>query len=175
MNLSLEEALDKIFALVPNEDKIKHPNIENILALAKCEIGQYDIVTKYVDFESYKNSNNKTFYTIKLKDNDAVSDTDGNKMAELYTKYDKIRNLIDDADDEPILSNAEYDYLEGIIKPFRSQVMYITKKYYGADKCYISICIQNNNAINLPVFCRLLMYYKNMKGDKDYSLEELKL
>ena len=73
---------------------------------------------------------------------------------------------------EPILDDAEREYLSAVIKPFRDKVEYITKKTL-AYKEYIYIHIYADN-IMLPRFKKGTMY-KGMKPNKEYSLEELGL
>lgn len=74
---------------------------------------------------------------------------------------------------EPILDDKEKEYLGNIIRPFRDKVEYIVKRTVCEEKEYISISL-NNDTVILPNFKRNTMY-KNMKADKDYTLEELGL
>lgn len=76
--------------------------------------------------------------------------------------------------EEPILDDKEKEYLSSVIKPFRDRVKRIIKIL---DSCSntASILIQlNDDHISLPDFKENTMY-KNMKLEKDYSLEELGL
>lgn len=77
---------------------------------------------------------------------------------------------------EPILDDAEREYLSAVIKPFRDKVEYITKKtlVYGE---YIYIHIRGQlyaDDTMLPRFKKGTMY-KGMKTNREYSLEELGL
>ena len=74
--------------------------------------------------------------------------------------------------EEPILDEKEKEYLANIIKPFRNRVKYIIKEQTWVGE-YITIKLEYEN-VPLPNFKKNTMY-KNMKLDKDYTLEELGL
>ena len=75
---------------------------------------------------------------------------------------------------EPILDDKEKEYLSSVIRPFRNEVIYIVKKIYNhREKEYIAINLKNDT-IFLPNFKENTMY-KNMKINKEYTLEELGL
>ena len=75
---------------------------------------------------------------------------------------------------EPILDDKEKEYLGNVIRPFRNEVIYIVKKIYNhREKEYIAINLKNDT-IFLPNFKENTMY-KNMKINKEYTLEELGL
>ena len=85
------------------------------------------------------------------------------------TKYEIIYKR-----EEPILDDKEKEYLSGDIRPFRYEVIYIVKKIYNhREKEYIAINLKNDT-IFLPNFKENTMY-KNMKINKEYTLEELGL
>lgn len=76
---------------------------------------------------------------------------------------------------EPILNEAEKNYLSAVIEPFRDKVIYIEKMssdYYDGE--YIVIGIKDDENIVFPVFKENKMY-KRMKTEKEYTLEELGL
>lgn len=76
---------------------------------------------------------------------------------------------------EEILDKVEKRYLSNIIRPFKENVRFITKRRYWIDSTEyndISICIRNNSNIVLPKFIANKMY-KGMKMEKSYTLEEL--
>lgn len=76
--------------------------------------------------------------------------------------------------EEPILDDKEKEYLGNVIRPFRNEVIYIVKKIYNhREKEYIAINLKNDT-IFLPNFKENTMY-KNMKINKEYTLEELGL
>ena len=82
---------------------------------------------------------------------------------------------------EPILDKEEKEYLSAVIKPFRDRVCYIQKvETTNSDNQFIFIRVKRydeedgNEDIDLPYFRENTMY-KNMKGDKKYSLKELGL
>lgn len=76
-----------------------------------------------------------------------------------------------------ILDEVEKKYLSNVIRPFRENVRFITKRRYWIDSTEyndISICIINNSNIVLPKFIANKMY-KGMEIEKTYTLEELGL
>ena len=81
---------------------------------------------------------------------------------------------------EDILDEEEKKYLSVVIKPFRDRVCYIKKvETTNSDNQFIFIRVkrydcEDNEDIDLPYFKANTMY-KNMKGDKKYSLKELGL
>ena len=81
---------------------------------------------------------------------------------------------------EPVLNEKEKEYLSAVIKPFKDRVCYIQKvKTTNLDNQFIFIRVkrydcEENEDIDLPYFKANTMY-KNMKGDKKYSLKELGL
>ena len=80
---------------------------------------------------------------------------------------------------EPILDEAEKEYLRSVIKPFRKRVAYICKIVVSDndDEEYIYISGNDNTdaySVYLPNFPRNTMY-KGMKSMKRYTLDELGL
>ena len=82
-----------------------------------------------------------------------------------------------------ILDKKEKEYLSNVIKPFKSSVTSIAKRYVnhcGSKGQYIEIKVKNirysfvNNLFYLPEFKQNTMY-KNMKINKEYTLKELGL
>ena len=76
-----------------------------------------------------------------------------------------------------ILDDVEKRYLNNVIRPFRGNVRFITKRRYWIDSTEyndISIFINNNSNIILPKFKANNMY-KGMEIEKTYTLEELGL
>ena len=115
---------------------------------------------------------------------DRVVNQDGKTMNLTITSM-----LSDDWEEykEPILDEEEKEYLSAVIKPFRDSVCYIQKvETTNSDNQFIFIrlkrydCEENEHEstkyedIDLPYFKANTMY-KNMKGDKKYSLKELGL
>lgn len=78
---------------------------------------------------------------------------------------------------EPILDDAERKYLAAVIKPFRKNVLYISKieKGHGPDACFIAIVLNGSERIHLPYFNSKSGMYMGMDSDKWYTLEELGL
>lgn len=79
--------------------------------------------------------------------------------------------------EEPVLDASEKAYLSALIKPFRKNVLYISKieKGYDLDVCYIAIELNGCERINLPYFNIESGMYAGMKPFVKYSLEELGL
>ena len=86
--------------------------------------------------------------------------------------FEAIKTWLDAEHIEPILDDAEKQYLSAVIRPFRNRVEYI-KKVNGAREEYIHIQLNNDWAF-LPHF-RTGTMYKGMKPDHGYTLEELGL
>ena len=87
------------------------------------------------------------------------------------TKYETIYKR-----KEPILDDKEKEHLGNVIRPFRHSVRYIVKIGYSRinNMAYIFIKLNNNDYISLPYFKKDTMY-KNMKLNREYTLEELEL
>lgn len=76
---------------------------------------------------------------------------------------------------EPILDDAEKEYLSAVIKPFRSRVTSIEKRENTyAKKQFIMIVVCHEEHVNLPYFKKATKY-KGMKVDKKYTPKELGL
>ena len=75
---------------------------------------------------------------------------------------------------DEILTEKEKNYICNLIKPFSNKVKGIVKKGYYDEEEYISIIINDDMNISLPNFEKG-KYYKNMKLNKEYTLEELGL
>ena len=74
-----------------------------------------------------------------------------------------------------ILDDVEKEYLSAVIKPFRSRVKYIVKTYGVSEaRQFIRIIMCDGEYSNLPFFKGGTMY-KDMKVDKQYTLQELGL
>ena len=75
---------------------------------------------------------------------------------------------------EPILDEAEKEYLKAVIKPFKKHVKTIMKAKQVATLYAITIDIEEKYTIALPGFKKDEMY-KGMKLEKEYTIEELDL
>lgn len=76
---------------------------------------------------------------------------------------------------EPILDEAEREYLSYVIRPFRKDVVAISKfKTWDNRSQYIHIEMKSNYSSSLPVFPKGTMY-KGMEDGRYYSLKELGL
>ena len=79
---------------------------------------------------------------------------------------------------KPILDDVERRYLSNIIKPFRKQVISISKRSINYGE-FINIMIDEGELVNprsicLPYFIPGKMY-KNMKVNREYTLDQLGL
>jgi len=106
---------------------------------------------------------------------------------ELYKRYGDLPSFCNehiiewlyDENKEPILTDEEKNYLEGILKPFKDRVVFIMKKQtcngdwllIRLKKYYDYNMLED---IDLPFFKQGTMY-KNMTIHKEYTLEELEL
>ena len=93
--------------------------------------------------------------------------------------FEAIKTWLDAEHIEPILDDAEKQYLSAVIKPFRDRVQYIEKMFedhlLGDQDCYLFIRFNDGNYdMNFPVFRESIMY-KGMERYKKYTLEELGL
>lgn len=76
---------------------------------------------------------------------------------------------------EPILDDAEKEYLSAVINPFRKMIAYIVKAQdFDDGKQCIRIILQNGDGMHFPYLDDDAMY-KGMEVNKEYSLEELDL
>ncbi len=98
---------------------------------------------------------------------------------EEYNKYVQIRDInhkkLTLEVEEPILDDAERKYLSGVIRPFRDKVSNVIKR--SNIECsdeWISIRLINSATMIFPTFKKRTMY-KNLKLNKEYTLEELGL
>ena len=123
-----------------------------------------------------RNNHWRQGFYVTLKDNKIV-----NNYGSIYFVY--VRSFREDCWEEykeDILDEEEKKYLSVVIKPFRDRVCYIKKvETTNSDNQFIFIRVkrydcEDNEDIDLPYFKANTMY-KNMKGDKKYSLKELGL
>lgn len=79
--------------------------------------------------------------------------------------------------EKQVLDEKEREYLSSVIKPFRKQVLYISKieTRYKDDVCFIAIWLKGNDRFNLPDFNTNSGMYAGMQPFVKYSLEELGL
>ena len=72
-----------------------------------------------------------------------------------------------------ILTEKEFNYLKGVIKPFIAKVKSIEKREYGySERQYIRITLVNNDYFDLPDFVEY-EYYQKMELEREYTLLEL--
>lgn len=88
-------------------------------------------------------------------------------------EVDKYFQELEKKEEKPKLTDEEKEYLSAVIKPFRDKVKAITKNT-RVSKEFIEIEIQDDTEIQMPFF-KLNAYYRGMKSEKRYKLEELGL
>lgn len=110
-----------------------------------------------------------SWYDYFNSDDDCVQDCKA--CEERFVKW-----LFEDSE-EPVLDEKEREYLSHIIKPFRKNVLYISKieKGYDHDICFILIVLKGSERINLPYFNTKSGMYAGMQPFVKYSLEGLGL
>ena len=74
---------------------------------------------------------------------------------------------------KPILDEAERRYLKNVIKPFRDEIVFITKSEWCKEE-YITIAFKKDEDMNFPYFEKNTMY-KGMEIKKEYTLDDLGL
>lgn len=109
------------------------------------------------------------WYDYFNSDGDCVQDC--KECEERFVKW-----LFEDSE-KPVLDEKEREYLAHIIKPFRKNVLYISKneKGYDPDVCFIAIVLKGSERINLPYFNTKSGMYAGMHPFVKYSLQELGL
>ena len=112
-------------------------------------------------------------YTVMLCDEPIAELNDKKEPLDVFRKW------LDMEHKEPILDDAEREYLSAVIGPFRDRVEFISKvvmDYQGGyTDCYICIRFtDSSNDMSFPVFYETDMY-KGMKLYEKYTLEELGL
>lgn len=99
-----------------------------------------------------------------------------------YTCFNALKEWLDAEHNEPILDDAEKQYLSAVIKPFRDDVQYIVK--FGgkfSSRAYEEIDVRYQDKMSGDKYCFLLprfekgTMYKGMEVNRHYTLEELGL
>lgn len=105
--------------------------------------------------------------TIEREPIKTKKETKERKSKEIFKKKEKlIMN---------ILTDKEWDYLKAIVKPFMDRVLFLKKRQDYEYECIIlSVKVGEDSFMDtvLPCFEKG-KYYKGMKVDKKYTLEEL--
>lgn len=113
---------------------------------------------------------------MKFKVGDIVKGINNNSYG--ITNQDMYKGKIIKIRKKEILDKAEKRYLKFVIKPFRDNIKCVVKHNYiispSLNKYYegINIVMKDTQIIEFPFF-KVDTMYKNMKIDKEYSLEEL--
>ena len=89
-----------------------------------------------------------------------------------YVAFEHFFNWL--CQEEPPLKTEEETYLTNLIKPFRDDVVNITKKANDKGYEWVRILIKDNEPLLLPGFEKGTMY-KGLELNKNYTPEELGL
>ena len=74
----------------------------------------------------------------------------------------------------PVLDVVEKRYLKNVIRPFKDRIIYVKKLQSTAYRkiAYLYVAVKDDSYMMFPRFNKNTMY-KNMKINKEYTLEEL--
>lgn len=113
-----------------------------------------------------------TRFSIRITELKSLKDKYANALGKIIKIEEPKYTTVYESEPE-ILDNTEKRYLKDVIRPFRDRVssIYKIKSYINNNKEYIFIKI-GNESINLPYFEENTMY-KDMRLEKEYTLEEL--
>ena len=92
---------------------------------------------------------------------------------------DALKEWLEQEHNEPLLNDAERQYLEAVIRPFKDRAIGVTKYKFLNDYIWLYIDVagvteSTFDSFSLPAF-RKDSAYLGMKFDKEYTLEELGL
>lgn len=134
---------------------------------------KYDI--RYMTFDVSQNKNGTIksidiYYDLKrIEKINFLSETSAKQA------MNAIGNWLEEEYVPDILTDEEKTYLSAVIKPFRKDIKYITKKDFAIKaKEYLLIKVHDLSTAALPLFEKETMY-KGMEVNKNYKLEELGL
>ena len=134
---------------------------------------------KFINLRAFDADNANRAYKICLRMEDYTWKWIGEVNKVYNDRSTAVFTWLDMEHVEPILDDAEREYLSAVIKPFRNRVQYIEKMFedhlLGDQDCYLFIRFNDGNYdMNFPVFRESIMY-KGMERYKKYTLEELGL
>ena len=134
---------------------------------------------KFINLRAFDADNANRAYKIGLRMEDYTWKWIGEVNKVYNDRSTAVFTWLDMEHVEPILDDAEKQYLSAVIKPFRNRVQYIEKMFedhlLGDQDCYLFIRFNDGNYdMNFPVFRESIMY-KGMERYKKYTLEELGL
>lgn len=134
---------------------------------------------KFINLRAFDADNANRAYKIGLRMEDYTWKWIGEVNKVYIDRSTAVFTWLDMEHVEPILDDAEREYLSAVIKPFRNRVQYIEKMFedhlLGDQDCYLFIRFNDGNYdMNFPVFRESIMY-KGMERYKKYTLEELRL
>lgn len=131
------------------------------------------------------NNEIKTGDLIEFVDNSKIiiginKDVNGLTIEEIENQYDvKIKKVVRPTgykqiyEKKEILDEAEKRCLEAVIRPFKEDVITVSKRKNLVDY-YINIDLGDYDELSLPYFKGRKMY-EGMETDKEYTIEELGL
>lgn len=131
--------------------------------------GKYkDKITKFV---SVTNANRIKCIQVTT-DEGTVYDKYYEEPVYTYVAFEHFFNWL--CQEEPLLKTEEETYLTNLIKPFRDDVVNITKNANDKGYEWVRILIKDNEPLLLPGFEKGTMY-KGLELNKNYTPEELGL
>ena len=132
-----------------------------------------EIVELAVNNETIALKDNKPISCMKIKCDDCERHTNLGCFNHILTKWANSEYK------EPILDEAEKEYLKAVIKPFKNHVKTIMKAKQVATLYAITIDIEEKynyeTFLQFPPFEKSSGMYKGMELGKRYTLEELEL
>ena len=132
---------------------------------------KYDLNTLKIEWTPQ--TSERRYFSVKIKHN--KKSIFSKEMTPTETGTSAYNAWLEEEYKSPILDDIEKAYLSAIIKPFKKDVKYITKKDFVIKaKEYLLIKMHDLSTAALPLFEKGTMY-KGMKVDKKYTLEELGL
>ena len=92
---------------------------------------------------------------------------------------DALKEWLEQEHNEPLLNDAERQYLEAVIRPFKDRAIGVTKYKFSNDYAWLYIDVagvteSTFDGFSLPAF-RKDSAYLDMKFDKEYTLKDLGL
>lgn len=126
---------------------------------------------KIKEFASITNENGIKYLRV-IVDEDPVYSKCYEEPVYAYVAFEHFFNWL--CQEEPPLETEEETYLTNLIKPFRDDVVNITKKTNDKGYEWLRIIIKDNEPLLLPGFQKGTLY-KGLEVDRAYTPEDLGL
>ena len=132
---------------------------------------KYDLNTLKIEWTPQ--TSERRYFSVKIKHN--KKSIFSKEMTPTETGTSAYNAWLEEEYEPNILNEKEKEYLAAVIKPFRKNIKYITKKDFVIKaKEYLLIKMHDLSTAGLPLFEKETMY-KGMEANKTYTLEELGL